>query len=1161
MGEPNLGGGGGASPAIQVDGNCYWSGLNNVRILNANVAIATPGPCELFTFTHCHFVNCGVVYSSTDWHGVYTEFDNCLMTNVGTVVVSQDVDESEDSHNLNNCTLDVCGQFVDNSATLANEWITSVNSIFSDLGSWIAAGDNFSSSSSDNVYYNSAGPLPGDADSHVTGTYPFKSGASANYYLADNTFRNIGGSFFSDDMQNMTTYAPQDGSYPDNDGHPDLGYHYPVNEDSDYDGLPDWWEYYWFGNYSESGTNLDANGNTLLYDYTYGLDPNVIFFTLSVTNFYVNHTNAPVQVSLNGGIPAYYAVLVNDINQADATWQPYTSSNLTAGLGPTNGSYQVWIGLKGVATNATQTWEETTLTLDTAPPTITVTSPAPSVVSQPMVQVQGLVSEELSSLTFDVSNTLSVLTNQTGYVSESFFDTNLLSFSSNSFQLYDVLLTNGLNTITIHATDRAGNTSTTNFGVTLDYSGDTTPPAINVLWPGKGAQVSGGSFTIQATVDDLTAQVTASANGQSVQGQIQRNGYVRGLTLPLVASTNTVTVNATDAAGNSNTNSFYIVQSSVSLSISPLNSDQLNQSSVSVTGAVSDVTQIILVNGVQATVAGNSNWIATNVPVSAIGLATFTVEAYPPGSDPATATPDCGLQAFQRQPPAIRIDSYEQNFPEWIDGVLSYDTYNWMNGVGGDEIDTFNFLGGPGTYVLSTNWPGFFDEPLYLTRVIPEPLSGISYNNDPAFWTFGDYSDLHGIYDTVSEVDRFQNIPKVLLDDGGNGTAGEKQSYLVFALMEGFSDPSPLWMWTGLPLSDFTIQGQMLVPTGITNEDGAQWRATVVTVPAGTTPDVTPVAASPQVSAVPYHDWGPINNDGSGQYYQFKLMAQPITILANGIDLSTTKPEFCVGQQITFTLSGLPMSQVSNMIGAWTLPDTFVNEQVVYAPTPPPVPPICTNDIINTNLLLNTNITSCWFIDNPGSKHVNVNLSLLLNNGQLLTVARNGNFSLYKPTFSYTGLLNGAWFDGTTLWAQMSWNEMLNSKYDGQFGITQLIFGTGFYFSTDGEYVLDGDTEIYGNGGVNGPSQYVASNPSTHTIHFLDTPSAPATPCVTMDINFKDYFRFQPTNGIWVTIATNGWSVNASACVSTGASATNAPPAVIPISSHEIPLWEENRPE
>ena len=71
---------------------------------------------------------------------------------------------------------------------------------------------------------------------------------AANDYLADNTFRDLGVSVLAE-IETMTTYAPQDGGRPDSTG-TDLGYHYPVNEDSDYDGLPDWWEYFWFGDYA-----------------------------------------------------------------------------------------------------------------------------------------------------------------------------------------------------------------------------------------------------------------------------------------------------------------------------------------------------------------------------------------------------------------------------------------------------------------------------------------------------------------------------------------------------------------------------------------------------------------------------------------------------------------------------------------------------------------------------------------------------------------------------------------------------------------------------------------------------------------------------------------------------------------------------------------------
>src|SRR5207253_7265352 len=103
------------------------------------------------------------------------------------------------------------------------------------------------------------------------------------------------------------------------------------------------------------------------------------------------------------------------------------------------------------------------------------------------------------------SNATGVFTNQTGYLGES-FDTNSLAFT-NTFQLYDVALTNGLNTLTIYATDLAGNLTITNFNVTLDYSGDTNLPASTLVWPAAGTPVGGSNFVLQAQVDDLTAKI------------------------------------------------------------------------------------------------------------------------------------------------------------------------------------------------------------------------------------------------------------------------------------------------------------------------------------------------------------------------------------------------------------------------------------------------------------------------------------------------------------------------------------------------------------------------------------------------------------------------------------------------------------------------------
>jgi len=397
---------------------------------------------------------------------------------------------------------------------------------------------------------------------------------------------------------------------------------------------PDWWFWEYFQTLDLLDTNLDSQDNTLLYDYTNGLDPNVIQFTLSTASQYINTLTVPVQINLLTGVPSYYAVLVNDINQADANWQVYTGTNITVNLGSMDGVYTVSVGLRGLPPNATATWQTVQLTLNTIAPTVVITNPAAGVVSQPMIQVQGYANEALSRLTFDVSNATGIQTNRTGYITSQYYDANLLTFTTNYFQCYDVPLTNGLNTISVHATDLAGNTTTTNVNFTLDYSNATNPPVLTVVWPQDGTAIGGSSFTLQAQVADNTATVTAQivdANGDTntVQGLVERSGLVWIQNLPLAAGTNTLTVTATDAAGNTSVTNLTLVQSTVTVSMNPLSSDQQNQWPVTVTGTVSDPSCAVTVNGVPATVnPDDGTWEADGVLVNPTGVASFDVEVY-----------------------------------------------------------------------------------------------------------------------------------------------------------------------------------------------------------------------------------------------------------------------------------------------------------------------------------------------------------------------------------------------------------------------------------------------------------------------------------------------------------------------------------------------------
>ena len=249
-------------------------------------------------------------------------------------------------------------------------------------------------------------------------------------------------------------------------------------------GLPEWWTWLYYGNLSETAGMLDSGGvNTLGYDFTNNLDPNVIYFSLVVTNNYVNTMNAAVQLDITGGSPGFVAVSVDDTNYAnDADWQVYTGNNLTANLGSSTGWHDVWVGLKGPAANAAVTWQWEHLNL-TVPPVLAITNPVTGVVNEPMIQIYGYCQESLSSINYDISNAIGVVTCQPAEITDRYYDTNIWSFTTNYFECLDVPLTNGLNTITIHATDLAGDTTTTNFNFTLDYSSKTNPPIMQITWP------------------------------------------------------------------------------------------------------------------------------------------------------------------------------------------------------------------------------------------------------------------------------------------------------------------------------------------------------------------------------------------------------------------------------------------------------------------------------------------------------------------------------------------------------------------------------------------------------------------------------------------------------------------------------------------------------
>ena len=351
---------------------------------------------------------------------------------------------------------------------------------------------------------------------------------------------------------------------------------------------------------------------------------------------------------------------------------------LSRTLGLADGTYTVFVGLRGLPPDATQTWRLASVTLYSDVPLLTITNPPTSIVSQSPIQLQGCASHPLERLSFDVSNAAGIFTNQPGFLTGQFYDTDLHAYTTNYFECSDIVLNNGTNVITLYATDWAGNTANVSF--MLNYSANTNPPVLNLVWPQDGTIISGGNFTLQAQVSDPTATVTASINGNAVQGLVEQNGSVWVPNLALATGTNAVTLMAINAAGVTATN-FSVIENDVGLVINPLSSDQLNQSTVTVTGFIGDpVDDCVAVNGVQATVYDDGSWEADDVPVNPTGTASLLVEVYI--EDPVLIA---SQTAYQPQPAMVVLAGYSGVEKCYDSSTLEANTINWAYDAGGME--------------------------------------------------------------------------------------------------------------------------------------------------------------------------------------------------------------------------------------------------------------------------------------------------------------------------------------------------------------------------------------------------------------------------------------------------------------------------------------------
>jgi RHS repeat-associated protein len=242
-----------------------------------------------------------------------------------------------------------------------------------------------------------------------------------------------------------------------------------------------------------------------------------------------------------------------------------------------------------------------TTTLDTTAPVLAFTSPANgSFTDSSALLVTGTVADPVAT-TVLVNGTVAVV-------------------SGGTFQA-TVALSQGANTITATATDAAGNVTSAGLTVTLD----TTPPVVTIAAPASGTQVASSPVTVSGTISATDPIASLTVNGQSVTP-----GSSFTATASLSPGANTITVQATDAAGNTGSAQVTVTLASggTPLTISftaPVDGSATSMATVAVAGTVSDPTASVIVNQIPAAVTGTTFQV-TGVPVS-VGSNLLTASA------------------------------------------------------------------------------------------------------------------------------------------------------------------------------------------------------------------------------------------------------------------------------------------------------------------------------------------------------------------------------------------------------------------------------------------------------------------------------------------------------------------------------------------------------
>ncbi|MGC2237821.1 MAG: PKD domain-containing protein [Pyrinomonadaceae bacterium] len=323
---------------------------------------------------------------------------------------------------------------------------------------------------------------------------------------------------------------------------------------------------------------------------------------------------------------------------------------------------------------------------DTTPPTLNITAPANNSTTQSAaVNVSGTASDASGITSVTVNNSAAAYNASTG-----------------AWNFANLNLNLGSNTITVKATDGAGNVTTQIVTVTRQLPPDTTPPTLAITAPANNATVPGATITVSGTAADTGTGATGInrvvVNGQnasynSTTGQWTISG------VQLNEGANTIQAVAYDNATPQNSSAASIVvnrqtpdTNAPTLAVtSPANNSETFESGATITGTAIDEglnasgVSRITVNGTDAVYnASTHQWSFPNAPLAA-GDNNFTIIAYDSATPQNQSSATLHIKRNENPPPALTISSPADNFETTNETVAVAGTAT-ANGAAANQV-------------------------------------------------------------------------------------------------------------------------------------------------------------------------------------------------------------------------------------------------------------------------------------------------------------------------------------------------------------------------------------------------------------------------------------------------------------------------------------------